>query len=266
LIAAAAVASVLAAVQASSYFVRLGGDATLSRVAGWSACVTFVVSATFHVLRTVDIKKVPYVAGIAYATDQMCVFVTLTLSMAANTAAWVGVARDWRTVADPLIAGGACAAFVLTRHFLYDKETPIIKRYPTIGVCRSFEYDGMHTATSSACGMCIALSLYVCVPPLYASVPDDTASAVLGASSTGLVLMLVGRAVEGGEGTLFEDRLENTMKTRPKSSMAVLARTVRGWGAVVTGHTVWHVLSMLASCVDVMQRELALADRISRVS
>ena len=264
-LAAAAVASVLAAVHASSYFASSGGDATLSRVAGWSACVTFAVSATFHVLRTVDAKQVPYVAAVAYATDQICVFVTLTLSAAANTAAWVGVDRDWRTVADPLIAGAACTAFVLVRHFFYDSE-PFTTRYPTIGVCRSFAYDGMHGVTSSACGVCIALGVYVCAPVLYVSVPDDTASAVLGASTTSLVLMVVGRSFESGTGTGFEDSLEKTMQARAESGLSIVAKRVLACGAVITGHALWHVLSMFASCVDVVQRELALAERVSPVS
>lgn len=260
LFAALVTGALLAVVHALSYFEQSGGDVALSRVAGWFAVATFAWSSAFHVLRVLDPKKVRNVAAVAYAIDQTCVFISLTLSAAATSAAWVGTQRDWRTVMDPVLAGSACTLFVLTRHFIYDR-TEWTLRYPNLNVCRKFDYDGMHTATSNASALCIGISVYLCVPALYASVADHAASAVVVVSVFGMLVMALGRALEGDTGTHFEDVVEAILAKRPRSTVAVVVSTMRRCGAVVTGHTLWHVLSMLAACLDIVQREVALASR-----
>ena len=255
LVAALVTGGVILSMEYIPYFSKDAADTSLSRAAAWTACGTFFISSMFHVLRTVDPDKVPYVSTLAHVADYACVFASLSMSAVANASVWSGPKRDWRTISDPAFAGGACVLFVAARNLLHEQKRWTFE-YKTLKVCRRVQYDGLHTATASAAGLCVFSSAFLATPALFAYSPDYAATAAIGLACATSSLFALGRALEAGAGEVALELAEHDSRVVRKVVMCMRSR-----GAVCGSHATWHVLSALAVVLDLLQREIVLAER-----
>ena len=257
--AAVAVAALMLFVHSHPFFAS-GGDTrvALSRASGWLNVATFVISTLFHVLRTLRPTKreCADVGLLSLLVDQLFVVASLTMSVVANTAAWISGVRTWKTLADGALAGGLCALFLVVRHAAYEKKQ-YKHIYQHLDTCRAFPVDGLHRNTHAAANVCLVLAMLLPLPNLYKTLSDTDATAVLFMAIVSAAFIVTGQALESGHGTVMEEMQEHSLQKNPSGIVSRIAKCMHVRNMVMTGHAVWHVLAMFSVLLDILQREIA---------
>ena len=151
-----------------------------------------------------------------------------------------------------MLAVAYVIVLLVVRHALYD-ATPWRYQNCSLRIVRWYSYDGLQAATLSSMSVIIAFAQFLPIAALFATSPHGAAGAALAMSSVAIALLFVGQLIESGRGTV----LEESALTWP--SIYRLVTSPASCGAICGGHSIWHVMAVVAALLSLSSRELLLA-------
>jgi len=229
-------------------FTTLDSTSTSGQLASYSAATTalvFSVSTGYHTLGTSRILA-PAFRMLDHTAIDVAVGVASLCDLSIATKGFEGV--HWTTLADPVAVTMVTTLFFLYRRLVLPASaTESAWGSCKLGVFRIQHTDLEHGSLRSAGYVCLAF-LFISVAPLVAVQPGGLFLVACNAISVGLiigglyfdnVLMLPDRWYQNGyKGSWFANR---------------------ECGCMVTAHGVWHVVCLVASTLQTVGREFAIA-------
>ena len=226
---------------------------TVAGMASWVSSfvlvLTYLGSTVYHIYNTV-----PGVAWLVRMFDHHFIILGLTTAAFADIAIATKdfIGASWQTAADPIIAGAVILLyFTYRRAVLPAGETRMGWGDCKLGLWRTCHSDLEHGGLRIGTYLIITCQFLLNIPAIFVNLESDALSPYIVSVAVGFVLMVGGMLWD--HVLIFPDHFYGTRYE--------VACHNKRCGCVMTSHAWWHVLSLAATIVVTIGREIAIVNQ-----
>lgn len=238
----------------SFYLDQTSRPGVLSALTSLVVAATFMVSTLYHTLGTVR-----RLAPITRMFDHGAIDVALAVACTADAAVVTLDFHDvpWQTVFDAIFVAAIILCFFLYRRLVLPPEdTEIGWGNCQLGLFRLQHADFEYSALRSSSYIVLSFGFLMLVPAALRNLTAFASSTLIVCNGASLFLLVVGLLLDNV--LMWPDVLYQDAAKRRDQNTFLLCHNTR-CGCMMNSHAWWHVLSLLATVILTVGREVAIA-------